>query len=206
MKTILTMAISVMIFTGAMAQQNSKKVSMQTKATEAVKSNNNSIEGSQSAHAEAVLNAQDLKSKAKEKKAATRQKLEATKKAITNEVERTEASSSTEVGIEGTTNSDNHGAEVSQIANSAITAETKGSVVSNVASVTGQGNAAVKNIGANINGQLNSSVKSIPAAIKTDVNVKPDVNVKTDVIVKTDMDIKPATINTKVRAATGIKL
>lgn len=199
MKKIVTMALSVMVFTGAMAQQNAKEVSLQAKTKEEVKMNKKGIEGSQSANTEATLNAQDLKSKTKEKKTAAKQKVEATKEAIGKKAANAEASTNGEIGVGGTLHGSTHGADVSNTAQSDVTAGTKGSVVSNVASVKGQGNAAVKNA-ANLSGRIHSTVKSVPAAVKTDVNVKSDVNVKTDV------NVKPKTINTKVRTATGIKL
>lgn len=193
MKTILTLALSVMIFTGAMAQQNAKKVSLQAKAKEEVKLNNNSMEGSQSADAEVIVDGQEFKSQAKAKKAAAKQKLEATKEVIAEQSANAEASANSEVQSSGTISSDTHGAEVSNTAQSDITTGTKGSVVSNVASVESKVNGVVK-AATNVGGQINSSVKAVP------------VNVKTDLNVDTDLNIKPKSINTKVRTATGIKL
>ncbi|SMC62706.1 hypothetical protein [Pedobacter nyackensis] len=197
MKKILTMALSVMIFTGAMAQQKAKEVSLQAKTKEEVKLNKQNAESSQSANAEIILNSQDLKSKAKEKKNAAKQKVEATKEAIDKKAANAEASTTSKLGIGGAVSGSTHGVDVSTAAQSDVTAGTKGAIVSKVASVNGQGNTAVKNAG-NLSGRLNSSVKSVPANVTADV--------KTDVKVKTDVNVKPKSINTKVKAATGIKL
>jgi len=191
MKKILTMAISVMVFTGAMAQQKANEVSLQSKTKEEVKLNKKGIEGSQSSNTEATLNAQDLKSKAKEKKNAAKQKVEATIEAIDEKA--ANASTNSEVGIGGTVSGSTHRADVSTTAQSDVTAVTKGAIVSNVASVKSQGDIAVKNA-SNLSGRVNSNIKSVPAAVKTAVKVSTDVNVR------------PKSINTKVKAATGIKL
>jgi len=46
MKKILAMALSVMVFTGVMAQQKTKEVSLKAKSSEEVKLNEKSIESS----------------------------------------------------------------------------------------------------------------------------------------------------------------
>ncbi|MDQ0965361.1 hypothetical protein QFZ20_000764 [Flavobacterium sp. W4I14] len=181
MKTIFTMVLSVMIFTGAMAQQKVKEVSLQTKAKEQVDLNKQSAEGSQSASTKASLNTQKLKSKVKEKKNDAQQKSEAIKEAINEKATNAEASSTGKVGTSGTVGGSTHGLDVSTTAQSDVTIGKKGAVVSKVASVNGQVNGAVK-------------------------DVKTDANVKTDVKVKTDVNVNPKSINTKVKAATGIKL
>jgi len=182
-----------MVFTGAMAQQKPKEAALKTKSTEEVKLNKKGIEGSQSANADVFLKSQDLKSKSEEKKSVINQKLKEKKEAIDKKAANAKGSTNTEVGIGETVSSSTHGAEVSSTAKSDITAQTKGTVVSDVASAQNQGKAVVKTAG-NLSGHLNSSIKSVPAAVKTDVKVKTDVNVR------------PKPINAKVKTATGIKL
>lgn len=183
------MAFSVLVFTGAMAQQKTKEVSMQAKSKEEIKLNRQSAEGSQSANTKATFNAQELKSTAKEKKNVVQQKSEGIKEAINEKATNAEASTTGKAGTNGTVNAGTHGLEVSTTAQSDVTTGTKGAVASKVASV---------------NGQLNNAAKN--ANVKADAKLKTDANLKTDTKVKTDVNVNPKSINTKVKAATGIKL
>ena len=187
------MALSVMVFTGAMAQQKSTAASMKAKANEDVKLSKKSLESSQSANTEVILDAQDLKAKAEEQKKSMKQKVKDKKEVLAETLSNTKGSTSSEVGISGTLNGDTHGADVSTAAQSELINSAKGTVVSHVASVKNQGNVAVKTAG-NLSSQLNSGIKSGATDVKAGVNVKTDVNVK------------PTTINTTIKTATGIKL
>jgi len=187
MKKILTIALSVMVFTGVMAQQKTKEASLKAKSSEELKLNEKNIESAQSANAEGTLNTKDLKSKAEEQKNLAKQKVKDKKEATTKKV--ADASADTEVGVGATVGSNTHGTDVSATAQSDVTTGTKGAVVSNVASVKNKGNVAVKAAG-NLSGNLNTSVKTVPADVK----------------VKTDVHVKPKAINAKVKTASGIKL
>lgn len=176
MKTILTVALSVCVFTGVMAQQ---KVSTHTKADVEQETN-------------ATLPVQDVQSRVEQKKSVAVQQVDKAKGIVQQEVQETALETkanhkqSSSVGI--------NGQSVRAVAQSDFDGKLKGATVSDAASITGQSHQAVNAVN---NVLANTAVRS---------TIKSSKNVQASTKVKTGVQVKPIKVDAHVKTGVGIKL
>ncbi|MBC7416774.1 MAG: hypothetical protein H7325_01285 [Pedobacter sp.] len=182
MKKILTAALLVTMFTGAMAQQKSTTASVNSKNSTTVKMDKKSVEGSQASNTDANLNSEGLTSKVKEQNSATKQQLRENGTVATQKNSDAKASTSSELINNATVGNNAEGTSVASTVQSALAVETKGGIDNGLISVKNQGNAVLENAGTAV-GRVNSNIKSISTNLKTSVKVITDINVNPKVIV-----------------------
>lgn len=196
MKKLLIIALSVMVITGATAQQKtqqSAKVVTEGKA----KAENNEVKANQGTSANAQINADDIKSTATQTKETLNQKINEQKGALTEKVTNVtenitpnrEASLGSAIGIEAENGTVTAGTESAAVINA------KSNVTDNMATATNQAQSAVKDVKTTVNSTVNKVI---------DVAPKVDAKVKTDVA--TQVDVKPVKVSTRITSGSGIKL
>ena len=182
MKKILTAALLVTMFTGAMAQQKSTTASVNSKNSTTVKMDKKSVEGSQTSNTNANLNSEGLTSKVKEQSSATKQELKENGTVATQKTSDAKASTSSELINNAAVGNNAEGTSVGSTLQSALAVKTNGGVDNGLISVKNQGNAVLENAGTAV-GRVNSNIKSISTNLKTSVKVITDINVNPKVII-----------------------
>ena len=182
MKKLLTAALLVTMFTGAMAQQKSTTASVNSKNSTTVKVDKKSVEGSQASNTNANLNSEGLTSKVKEQNSATKQQLKEKGTVATQKTSDAKASMSSELINNAAVGNDAEGTSIGSTVQSALVVKTKGGNDNGLISVKNQGNTALENAGTAA-GRVNSNIKSISPNLKTNVKAITNINVNPKVIV-----------------------